>query len=182
MRRNVVTHWPRADAERLKIASEMVASGHGEDFLPNMRLSAATFLDFAQTPNDIWDFFGIETAEPVIMRVRSLWLARYGAKDVGTVADLEHLRTYIEWHPNGTARVDRVIIENADHSYDGQEAQIAQILANWMSRLPAVKEGLVANTPLCIFVSFRKYDATQKKSHPKGNRCDHKAEGREFED
>jgi hypothetical protein len=59
--------WPpRADADKLKVATEMVAAGHGQDFLPNFRLSAGTFLDYAQTPDDIYDFYGIENMKPAI--------------------------------------------------------------------------------------------------------------------
>ncbi|HEX9430599.1 MAG TPA: alpha/beta fold hydrolase, partial [Candidatus Bathyarchaeia archaeon] len=56
--------WPpRGDADRLKIATEMVAAGHGQDFLPNLRLSAGTFLDYALTPDDVYDFYGIKNTK-----------------------------------------------------------------------------------------------------------------------
>ena len=71
--------WPpRADQDRLRMATDMVAVGHGEEFLPvpNFRLSAGTFLDYAQTPDDIYDFYGIEnTAKPAVTRARAPLLA-----------------------------------------------------------------------------------------------------------
>ena len=40
-------------------------------------------------------------------------------------------------HPQGPARVDTRIVEGADHFYAGQETQIAKILVDWITRLPA---------------------------------------------
>ena len=40
-------------------------------------------------------------------------------------------------HPQGPARVDTRIVEGADHCYAGQETQIAKILVDWITRLPA---------------------------------------------
>ncbi len=129
--------WPpRADADRLKIATDMVAAGHGQDFLPNLRLSAGTFLDYAQTPDDIYDFFGIENANPAISRLRTPLLAFYGSKgDVGSIADLDHMRALISKHTGGPTHIDTAIIQDGDHDYAGQEAQVALLLANWIKRL-----------------------------------------------
>ena len=93
----------------------MVAGGRGQDFLPNLRLSAATYLDYAQMSVDIWDFYGIETSQPVIARVRCPLLAWYGSResDIGTAADLERLRNLIARHRPGPARVDTLIVDNA---------------------------------------------------------------------
>lgn len=129
--------WPpKADPERLKTATEMVAAGHGQDFLPNFRLSAGTFLDYAQTPEDIYDFYGIEYAKPAITRVRSPLLAFYGSKsDVGSVADLERMRALIAKHGGGPVRIDTAIVQDGDHDYTGQEEQVAHLLTNWIHGL-----------------------------------------------
>jgi pimeloyl-ACP methyl ester carboxylesterase len=132
-----LARWPpRGDADRLKIASEMVAAGRAQDFLPNLRLSAGTFLDYEHTPEDAYDFYGVETAAPAVARVRTPLLAFYGSKgDVGSRADLEHLRALIAKHPGGPARIDTAIVQDAGHDYSGQEAQVALLLANWIDGL-----------------------------------------------
>ena len=129
--------WPpRGDADELKIATEMVAAGHAQDFLPNLRLSAGTFLDYAKTPDDIYDFYGIENTKPAISRVRTPLVAFYGSKgDVGSNADLERMRALIAKHSGGPAHIDTAIIEDGDHDYSGQETQVALLLANWINRL-----------------------------------------------
>jgi dienelactone hydrolase len=134
--------WPpRADSARLKTATEMVAAGHGQEFLPNFRLSAGTFLDYAQTPDDIYDFYGVEYAKPAITRVRAPLLAFYGSKnDVGSMEDLKRLRALIAKHSDGPVRVDTAIIQDGDHDYAGQEAQVASVLANWIKSL-SIKAG-----------------------------------------
>jgi alpha-beta hydrolase superfamily lysophospholipase len=133
--------WPpKPDEERLRIATEMVAEGRGQYFLPNMRLSAATFLDFAQR-DDTYDFYGIETATPAISRVRTPLLAFYGSKeDVGTAADLQHLRELIAKHPGGPTRIDTAIIEGAEHDYTGKEVEVAELLDRWVRELLSGKK------------------------------------------
>jgi pimeloyl-ACP methyl ester carboxylesterase len=129
--------WPpRADPERLKTATEMVASGHGQDFLPNFRLSAGTFLDYATTPDDIYDFYGIEYAKPAITRIRAPLLAFYGSRnDVGSEPDLERLRGLIAKHPPGPMRVDTAMIQDGDHDYEGQAVRVASVIEKWMNEL-----------------------------------------------
>jgi len=129
--------WPpRGDADRLKIATEMVAAGRGQDFLPNLRLSAGTFLDYEQTPDDIYDFYGVEDKKPAIARVRTPLLAFYGSKgDVGSMADLDRMRELIARHSGGPTHMDSAIVQGADHDYSGQEVQVALLLANWIGRL-----------------------------------------------
>ena len=129
--------WPpRGDADRLTVATEMLAAGHGQDFLPNLRLSAGTFLDYAQTPDDIYDFYGIENTKPAITRVRAPLLAFYGSKgDVGSMADLERMRAMIAKHSGGPTHIDTAIIQDGDHDYSGQEGQVALLLANWIKTL-----------------------------------------------
>jgi pimeloyl-ACP methyl ester carboxylesterase len=127
------------DPERLKIARDMVANGRPADFLPNLRLSAATYVDYADTPPEMRDFYGAKTQNPAITRIRCPLLAWFGSKepDIGTAADLQRLRELIGRHPQGPARVDTRIVEGADHFYAGQESQVAKMLVDWITRLPA---------------------------------------------
>ena len=128
--------WPpKENSERNKVAHEMVANGHAQDFLPDLRLSAGTFLDYQLTPDDIYDFYGIEYTKPAVTRVHSPLLAFYGSNDVGSAADLEHLRALIARSGGGPAHINTAIIQNADHDYSGREAEVARLLEDWIAGL-----------------------------------------------
>ncbi len=131
--------WPpKPDSERLKLATDMVAAGNGQRLLPipNFVLSAGTFLDYAQTPEDVYDFYGIGTLTPAVIRVRKPLLAFYGTNDdVGSVADLDRLRALIAKHSGGPARIDTVMIQGADHDYTGKAEEVAQVLDKWIEGL-----------------------------------------------
>lgn len=129
--------WPpRADAAQLKIASDMVAGGHGQDFMPNIRLSAATFLDYGQTPQDIYDFYGIETTTPAVSKVHKPLLAFYGTEqDVGSQGDLDRLRLLINKRSGGTIRIDTALIQGADHDYTGKAAEVSHLIDSWVDNL-----------------------------------------------
>jgi hypothetical protein len=126
---------------RLKTASEMVAGGRGQDFLPDLRLSAATFLDYARIPDEVWDFYGTRTStsNPAIIRIRCPLFAWFGSNEpeIGTAADLDRLKALVARHTEGPSRIDTRIVEGADHLYVGQEAQIAKILTSWIDHLLA---------------------------------------------
>jgi hypothetical protein len=72
-------------------------------------VSAATFLDVANTPRELTDFFGVQTANPTVTRVRCPILAFFGTResDVGTEADLQLLKSSIERQSSGPRRVYR---------------------------------------------------------------------------
>jgi hypothetical protein len=98
-------------------------------------VSAATFLDVANTPRELTDFFGVQTANPTVTRVRCPILAFFGTResDVGTEADLQLLKSSIERQSSGPRRVNIVMIQNADHMYTGEEAQVAQAFPHVVS-------------------------------------------------
>ena len=62
-------------------------------------------------------------------------LAWFGTRDVGTAEDLVRLKESVERHGGGPARVDTRILDDADHNYDGQERQVAAVLAEWIDEL-----------------------------------------------
>jgi pimeloyl-ACP methyl ester carboxylesterase len=130
------------DPERLAQAKKLVSEGLGEALLPNADrptsfVSAATFLDLANMGQVLRDFYGVKTPDPPVTRVRCALLAWFGTKEpeIGTTADLELLKSTLQRLPAGPSRVDTVMIQNADHMYSGEEAQVAQTLANWASAL-----------------------------------------------
>ena len=124
-------------------ATRLVADGHGDDLLriPNRRfpsfVSAATFLDDANTPPEQQDFFGVQTPNPGVTRLRCPLLAFFGTRepDIGGEADLELLTSAIRRHSSGPSRVNTVMIRGADHMYAGEEAQVAQTIAAWADTL-----------------------------------------------
>lgn len=132
-----------ADPDMLRQATQLVADGRGEELLrfPNRPtpsfVSAATFLDLAKMGPMLNDFFGVQTPNPPIMRIHCPILAWFGTKeaDIGTAADLELLKSSLKRLSSGPARVDTVMIQNADHMYGGEEAQVAQTIAKWADTL-----------------------------------------------
>jgi len=127
------------DPELLAQATRLVADGRGDDLLrlPNRSfpsfVSAATFLDIANTPPELKDFFGVRTPNPGVTRVRCPILAFFGTRepDIGTEADLRLLESSTRRQPSGPSRVSTTMIRDADHMYAGEEAQVAQTIADW---------------------------------------------------
>jgi pimeloyl-ACP methyl ester carboxylesterase len=120
-------------------ASRLVADGRGEDLLrlPNRLfpsfISAATFLDDANTPAEYGDFFGEKTANPAVTRILCPLLAFFGTREseIGTEADLELIKTCIQRLPSGPRSVETVMIRGADHMYSGEEELVARTIATW---------------------------------------------------
>jgi pimeloyl-ACP methyl ester carboxylesterase len=142
------------DPELLAQATKLVADGRGEDLLrfPNRPspsfVSAATYLDLAKMHPKWKDFFGFQTPEPPVTRVRCPILVWFGTKepDIGTAADLEALKTHVKRLSGGPSRVDTAVIPNADHMYNGEEARVAQTLAEWADTLAAPGSGKGGNS------------------------------------
>jgi pimeloyl-ACP methyl ester carboxylesterase len=136
------------DPERLAQAKKLVDEGLGEALLPNANrptsfVSAATFLDLANMGLQLRDFYGVKTPNPPVTRVHCPLLAWFGSKEpeIGTAADLELLKSTLQRLPTGPSRVDTVMIQNADHMYRGEEAQVAQTIANWTNVLVPASAG-----------------------------------------
>jgi pimeloyl-ACP methyl ester carboxylesterase len=137
-----VTGKPK-DPELLKQAAQLMADGRGEDLLrfPNVPVpsfvSAATYLDLAKNDAEMRDFFGVDLPNPPVSRVHCPMLVWFGTKepDIGTVADLELLKTAVKRLSSGPSRVDTIMLQNADHMYNGEEAQVAQTIAKWAETL-----------------------------------------------
>ena len=143
---SVVPPPPPPDAELLAQATRLVADGNGEELLrlPNRSfpsfVSAATFLDTAKTPPELSDFFGLQTPNAGITRIRCPLLAFYGTRgDVGGEADLERIKSSIKRHASGPGHVETIMIQRGDHMYTGEETQVAQTIADWADRLSVAK-------------------------------------------
>jgi pimeloyl-ACP methyl ester carboxylesterase len=132
-----------ADPQQLAEAKRMMAAGNPDDLvrIPNRGfpsfISAATFMDNANAPPELKDFFGTETPNAGITRVRCPLLAFYGTRDdVGSEGELELLEKSIARQPVGPSRVTTTMIPNADHMYTGEEATVAETIAKWADALP----------------------------------------------
>jgi pimeloyl-ACP methyl ester carboxylesterase len=132
---------PERDEELLRQATRLLADGRGEDLirLPNRSfpsfISAANFLDQANTPREFLDFFGLAGKDAAISRVTCPLLAFFGTNgDVGGQADLEAVRSSTKRLTTGPSRIDTALIERADHMYTGEEEQVARVIAEWVDR------------------------------------------------
>jgi len=131
---------PVVDSARLARARELVAAGHGDDPVPpsapgatRSTTSAATLVDLADMGTELTDFYGVQTPDPPVARVRIPILAWFGTNgDVGTAADLALLDTAVKRLRDGPSRVSTAMIPQATHMFDGQEARVARVLADWV--------------------------------------------------
>lgn len=89
------------------------------------------------------DFFGVEQSNAPITRIACPILAWFGTKeaDVGTRADLELLQSAAKRWSTGPARVDVTMIQDGDHMYDGQEAQVARTIASLIDSVVVTRRG-----------------------------------------
>lgn len=136
---------PERDAALLAQATRLVDAGAGDELirLPNKSypsyISAATFLDLANVPPPVLDFFGCEGATPGVASLRKPLLAFFGTResDVGGPADLEIVRASVDKYASGTMKAETLMIDKADHMYAGEEAQVAQVISEWIDRTMA---------------------------------------------
>jgi len=134
---------PIVDSARLARAKQLVADGHGEDPVPRTApgstqspTSAATLVDLAGMGAELTDFYGVQTPNPPVARVRVPILAWFGTNgDVGTAEDLGLLEATLKKLQGGPSRVSTAMIPQATHMFDGREAQVAQVLADWVNRV-----------------------------------------------
>jgi pimeloyl-ACP methyl ester carboxylesterase len=132
---------PHRDPALLERARAHVAQGTGDDLLrlPNRNfpsfISAGTYVDMADAPPSLLDFFGVERRDGAILQLRRPLLALFGTRgDVGGEADLEVVRSAPRRLSSPALQVDTAMIGGADHMYTGEEAQVADVIAGWISR------------------------------------------------
>ncbi len=129
------------DPELTEQARKLVASGAGDDLMripkrsfPSF-ISAGTHLDIFNTPREYKDFFGTQIADPAVTRVRCPLLALYGTSgDIGGEKELRLLESSVKRLNTGPSRVHTAMIQNGDHEYAGEEAQVAQTIASWFEQ------------------------------------------------
>lgn len=130
------------DLDQITQARKMMADGQPDDLViipkrssPSF-VSAATLLDIVDSPAELKDFFGGQTANPGITRVHCPLLAFFGTDgDVGGEKDLEWLKAAIKHQQSGPDSVTTALIEGASHMYSGQEERVAQVISDWAEKL-----------------------------------------------
>ncbi len=129
------------DPDQLAQAKRLMAANEGDALIRDPKrafpsyISAATLLDIASASPESKDFFGVDpqTAHPGVTKIRGPLLAFFGTReDVGNEADLELLKSSTRRQRSGPSRVNTVMIQNADHMYTGEEAQVARTIADWI--------------------------------------------------
>jgi pimeloyl-ACP methyl ester carboxylesterase len=128
-------------------AKRMIADGRPDDLVQGPFVSAATFIDIVDTPPEFKDFFGIQTPNPGVTRIRCPLLVFFGTnEDVGNEEDLETLKSSVKRQRTGPSSVNTVMIQGADHMYAGQEDRVAEVIARWADTLLPADKGK-SNTP-----------------------------------
>ena len=132
---------PPDDAALIKQARELVAAGKGDDLLrlpgrsfPSF-ISAATYLDQVQTPARMLDIFGVSSTDAAVASIDCPLLAFFGTRDdVGGDAELAVVRATPRRLETGPSRITTATITGGDHMYAGEEAQVAQVIVDWLDR------------------------------------------------
>ena len=133
---------PPDDAALIKQATQLVADGKGDDLLrlpgrsfPSF-ISAATYLDQVKTPPALLDIFGVSSTDAAITSITCPLLAFFGTRDdVGGDADLAVVKATSRRLENGPSRITTATIARGDHMYAGEEAQVAQVIGDWIDRV-----------------------------------------------
>ena len=132
----------RVDPKVLAQAERMVAEGRGRDLLPwdvsqagAGTHSAETLLNRVQANIDV---YGFQTPAPAVGQIRCPIFAIYGTDEawVGGPSDLEVIRR----NAVEARRVDTRMMEGADHTYTGHEADVASVFAEWIDSLGEVSQ------------------------------------------
>jgi pimeloyl-ACP methyl ester carboxylesterase len=130
---------PPDDAKLIAEGRSLVAAGRGDDLirLPNRSfpsfISAATYIDQVDTPRALLDIFGVASTDAAIARITCPLLAFFGTRDdVGGEAELTVVKTTPRRLETGPSSISTASILRGDHMYDGEHAQVAQVIADWI--------------------------------------------------
>jgi pimeloyl-ACP methyl ester carboxylesterase len=133
---------PPIDSSQYMQAVPLISAHKGDELIKDPKrsfpsyISAATFMDIANSPPAYKDFFGVQTANAGISKIHCPVLAFYGTNDdVGNEKTLELLKTSTAKQPKGPASVTTAMIKGADHMYMGQEAQIVEVITRWIEEI-----------------------------------------------
>lgn len=131
---------PPSDAALIAEGRRLLADGKGDDLLRLPRdfpsfISAATYIDQVDAPPRYLDIFGVRSTDAAIATITCPLLAMFGTRgDVGGEADLAVVRGTSKRLGSGPRRIDTALIARGDHMYEGEDAQVAQAIADWIDR------------------------------------------------
>jgi dienelactone hydrolase len=133
---------PPIDTSQYLQAVPLMADNKGEELIKDPKrsfpsyISAATFMDIANSPPAYKDFFGVRTANAGITNIQCPILAFYGTNDdIGNEKTLELLKTSIQ-KQKGPISVTTTMIKGAEHMYMGRELQLADVITKWIDDIP----------------------------------------------
>ena len=130
---------PQIDSSQYVEALPLMAENKGEELIKDPKrsfpsyISAATFMDIANSPPEYKDFFGVRTPNAGITKIQCPILAFYGTNgDIGNEETLELLKASTKKQPKGPISVTTIMIKGAEHEYWGEEVQVAEIITKWV--------------------------------------------------
>jgi dienelactone hydrolase len=137
---------PSIDSSQYVQALPLMSENKGEELIKDPKrsfpsyISAATFMDIANSPSEYKDFFGIHTANAGIAKIHCPLLAFYGTDgDIGNEKTLELLKASIQKQPKGPMSVTTAVIKGAEHMYMGKESRVVELITKWIDDI--LKEG-----------------------------------------
>jgi pimeloyl-ACP methyl ester carboxylesterase len=137
---------PPIDSSQYALALPLMSENKGEELIKDPKrsfpsyVSAATFMDIANSPSPYKDFFGVHTPNAGITKIHCPIFAFYGTNDdVGNEKTLDLLKTSIQKQSTGPVSVTTTMIKGAEHMYMGQELQVAETITKWIEDI--LKEG-----------------------------------------
>ncbi len=137
---------PPIDSSQYVLALPLMSENKGEELIKDPKrsfpsyISAATFMDIANSPPEYKDFFGVHTADAGITKIHCPILAFYGTDgDIGNEKTLELLKASIQKQPKGPVSVTTDMIKGAEHMYMGKESQVVEVITKWIEDI--LKEG-----------------------------------------
>ena len=82
------------------------------------------------------DIFGVSSPDAAITSITCPLLAFFGTRDdVGGDGDLAVVKATSRRLENGPSRITTATIARGDHMYAGEEAQVAQVIGDWLDRV-----------------------------------------------
>lgn len=131
---------PSIDSSQYVQAASLLAEGRGEELIKDPKrsfpsyISAATFMDIANSSLEYKDFFGVRTTPNAgITKIQCPILAFYGTNsDVGNEKTLELLKANTQKQLKGPVSVTTTMIKGAEHMYIGNEVQVADVIIKWI--------------------------------------------------
>ena len=138
---------PPIDSSQYVQALPLMSQDKGDELIKDPKrsfpsyISAATFMDIANSPPEYKDFFGIHTANSGITKIHCPVLAFYGTDgDVGNEKTLALLDSSIKKKLKGPVSVTTAMIKSAEHMYMGKEAQVVEVITKWIESILMERE------------------------------------------